>query len=78
MTRILLPWSKACTPGITVEVVEGDIQTSDPIIELSHRGAMELAAAFAAFCGSWQQGDRRGCAMVAPLLAKYGVAPLPL
>jgi hypothetical protein len=78
MKRILLPWSKVGTPGITAEVVEGDVQTDDPIVEVPHGAAVELAAAFAAFCGSWQQGDARACAMVAPLLAKYGVAPLPL
>jgi len=57
---------------------QGRAHTGDPIIEVPHSAVDELIAAFSAFCSSWQQGDRHGCAIVTPLLTKYGVAPLPL
>ena len=78
MQRVLIPWSKIHTPGISALVLVDDLPTADPIVTVPHAAADELIAAFAAFCGSWQQGDRRGCALVAPFLTRYGVAPLPL
>ena len=76
--RLLLPWSKIRTPGISAIEITDDTPSADPIVEVPQNAAAELTAAFAAFCGSWQQGDRRGCAIVAPLLAKHGVLPVPL
>ena len=78
MQRVLIPWSKIHTPGITAVILVDDVSTADPVVTVPHAAADELIAAFAAFCGSWQQGDRRGCALVAPLLSRHGVAPLPL
>lgn len=78
MQRVLIPWSRIHTPGISAVVVADDVSTADPIVTIPHAAADELIAAFAAFCGSWQQGDRHGCALVAPLLTRHGVAPLPL
>jgi len=78
MQRVLIPWSKIHTPGISAVVLVDDVSTADPIVTVPHAAADELSAAFAAFCGSWQQGDRHGCALVAPLLTKHGVALLPL
>jgi hypothetical protein len=78
MKRILLPWSRIRTPGITAEEVTGDQATTDPIVDVPPSAAPELTAAFAAFCASWQQGDRHACRAVQPLLAKYGVIVQPL
>ena len=78
MQRVLIPWSKIHTPGISAVIVVDDIYTADPIATVPHAAADELIAAFTAFCDSWQQGDRYGCALVAPLLTRHGVAPLPL
>ena len=78
MQRVLIPWSNVRTPGISAVVVTSETHTTDPIVDVSHTAVEELLAAFAAFCGAWQQGDRHGCALVAPLLTKHGVAPLPL
>ena len=78
MQRILIPWSQVRIPGVSAVVVKGELQTSDPIIEVPHSTVDELMAAFSAFCGSWQQGDRHACAILTPLLTKHGVAPLPL
>ena len=78
MKRILLPWSRIRIPGITAEEVTGDQVTIDPIIDVPPSAAPELAAAFAAFCASWQQGDRLACRAVQPLLTKYGVIVQPL
>jgi hypothetical protein len=76
--RILLPWSKIEIPGIAAIEIADDMQCIDPIVDVPHSAAAELTAAFAAFCGSWQQGDRHGCTIVSPFLTKYGVTPLPL
>ena len=76
--RILLPWSKIHIPGISAVEITGDTHGTDPIVDVPHSAAAELIAAFAAFCGSWQQGDRHGCTIVSPFLTKYGVTPLPL
>jgi hypothetical protein len=76
--RLLLPWSKIHTPGISAIEITDDTTGTDPVVDLPRCAAAELTAAFAAFCGSWQQGDRHGCAIVSPLLTKYGVTPLPL
>ena len=76
--RILLPWSKIEIPGIAAIEITDDTPGTDPIVDLPHSAAAELTAAFAAFCGSWQQGDRHGCTIVSPFLTKYGVTPLPL
>ena len=76
--RILLPWSKIHIPGISAVEITDDLLGTDPIVDVPHSAAAELTAAFAAFCGSWQQGDRHGCAIVSPFLTKYGVTPLPL
>ncbi len=78
MKRILIPWSQVRIPGVSAVVVKDELHTGDPIIEVPHSAVDELIAAFSAFCSSWQQGDRHGCAIVTPLLTKYGVAPLPL
>jgi hypothetical protein len=78
MKRLLLPWSQIHIPGITAEVVEGRIQADDLIVEVPPSAVPELAAAFAAFCASWQQSDRHACRAVQPLLAKYGVIVQPL
>ena len=76
--RILLPWSKIHTPGISAVEITDETHSADPIVDVPHSAAAELTAAFAAFCGSWQQGDRHGCTIVSPFLTKYGVTPLPL
>jgi hypothetical protein len=76
--RILLPWSKIDIPGVTAIEITDDMHRADPIVDVPHSAAAELTAAFAAFCGSWQQGDRHGCAIVSPFLTKYGITPLPL
>jgi hypothetical protein len=78
MQRVLIPWSRIHTPGISALVLVDDVHTADPIVTVPHAAVDELIAAFAAFCGSWQQGDRHGCALVAPLLTRHGVAALPL
>ena len=76
--RILLPWSKIGIPGVSAIEITDDTPCTDPIIDVLRSAAAELTAAFAAFCGSWQQGDRHGCAIVSPFLTKYGVTSLPL
>lgn len=78
MLHIRIPWSQVHVPGITAQVVPGPLAISDPVVAVAPGAAPELLAAFMAFCGSWQQGDQQGCALVAPLLARHGVAPLPL
>jgi hypothetical protein len=76
--RILLPWSKIDIPGVSAIQITDDMHSTDPIVDVLHSAAAELVAAFAAFSGSWQQGDMHGCAIVSPFLTKYGVTPLPL
>jgi hypothetical protein len=78
MRRILLPWSRIRTPGVTAEEVTGDHMAIDPIVDVPSSAVPELAAALAAFCASWQQGDRHACRAVQPLLATYGVIVQPL
>jgi hypothetical protein len=78
MKRVLIPWSCIRTPGISAVVVTSEMLATDPIVTVPHAAVDELLAAFSAFCGSWQQGDRHGCAIVAPLLARHGVLPVPL
>ena len=75
MQRIILPWSQAPTPGINAEVVTDEVLTTDPIIIVSHAAVAEIRAIFAAFCASWQQGDRRACELLSPLLAAHGIVP---
>jgi len=78
MQHVLIPWSQIRTPGVNAMVVTDEVQTSDPIIAVPHAAVEELIAAFSAFCGSWQQGDRHGCAILTPLLTRHGIVPLPL
>ena len=75
MQRIILPWSQARTPGINAEVVTDEAPTTDPTIIVSHAAVAEVRAIFAAFCASWQQGDRKGCELLRPLLAAHGIVP---
>jgi hypothetical protein len=75
MQRIILPWSQAHTPGINAEVVTDEMPTTDPIITVSHAAVAEIRAIFAAFCASWQQGDRNACELLRPLLAAHGIVP---
>jgi hypothetical protein len=74
--RIILPWSKAHVPGITAEIVADTAPGIDPIITAPPGAIAEISAAFAAFCASWQQGDRTGCELLRPLLAAHGIQPI--
>ena len=78
MKRVLIPWSQVSIPGVSAVVLKDEIHTGDPVIEVPHSAVDELIAAFMAFCAAWQQGDRHGCAIVAPLLTRHGLVPLPL
>jgi hypothetical protein len=75
MLRVILPWSQANIPGITAKIAGDTALTTDPIITVSHAAVAEVRAIFAAFCASWQQGDRKGCELLRPLLAAHGIVP---
>jgi hypothetical protein len=73
--RIILPWSQIHVPGICAEIVTDTAPGIDPLITAPPDAIAEISAAFSAFCASWQQGDRQGCALLRPLLAAHGIQP---